>query len=102
MKNRYLTKKQKNDIAISVLYDWSLGDRDYPTLSTVDSRIGVKFTIQFNMADIYHLLTRLRTMMNDIEDEYALISFRNIHPTFVETYAKENGSHISPMKVNML
>lgn len=102
MKNKYLTKQQKNDIAISILYDWSLGDRDYPTISTVGSRIGVEFAIQFNMADIYHLLTRLRTMMSDIEDEFVLTGFRNIHPTFVEVYAKEHGFHISPMKVHMI
>ena len=31
--------------------------------------------------------------------KYELTGFRNIHPTFVEYYAKEHGFHISPMKV---
>lgn len=99
MKNKYLTKKQKNDIAISILYDWSLGGREYPSMITVDSRLSVGFTSQFDMFNMYAILLHLRTMMNDIEDEYMLIGFRNIHPTFVEYYAKEHGFHISPMKV---
>ena len=99
MKNKYLTKKQKNDIAISILYDWSFGNRDYPSILTIASRISIEFTSQFDTFNVYKLLTRLRTMMNDIEDEYVLTGFRNIHPTFVEYYAKEHGFHISPMKV---
>lgn len=99
MKNKYLTKKQKNDIAISILYDWSFGNRDYPSISTVASRISIDFISKFNLTYVYKLLTRLRTMMNDIEDEYVLTGFRNIHPTFVEYYAKEHGFHISPMNV---
>lgn len=99
MKNKYLTKQQKNDIAVSILYDWSLGDRNYPIISTVDSRLSVRFTSQFNEFDTYTILTRLRTMMNDIEEEYPLTSWMNIHYTFVKTYAEEHGFHISPMKV---
>ena len=85
MKNKYLTKKQKNDIAISILYDWSFGNRDYPSISTVASRISIDFINKFNLTYVYKLLTRLRTMMDDIEDEYVLTGF---HPTFVEYYAK--------------
>ena len=99
MKNKYLTKQQKNDIAISILYDWSFGNRDYPSISTVASRISIDFISKFHLNYVYKLLARLRTMINDIEDEYMLTGFRNIHPTFVEYYAKEYGFHISPMKV---
>lgn len=101
MKNKYLTKKQKNDIAISILYDWSFGNRDYPSISTVASRISIDFISKFHLNYVYKLLARLRTMINDIEDEYVLTGFRNIHPTFVEYYAKEHCFHISPMKVIM-
>lgn len=88
MKNKYLTKKQKNDIAISILYDWSFGNRDYPSISTVASRISIDFINKFHLNYVYKLLARLRTMINDIEDEYVLTGFRNIHPTLLNIMQK--------------
>lgn len=68
MKNRYLTKQQKNDIAISILYDWALeGRKEYPSVLTVSSRLSADFLSKFNIPDIYRLLIRLRTMMDEIE-----------------------------------
>lgn len=99
MKNKYLTKQQKNDIAVSILYDWSFGNRDYPSIYTVASRISIEFTSQFDSFNIYVILSQLRTMMNDISNEYILLNCKNINPALVETYAKENSLHISPMKV---
>lgn len=68
MKNKYLTKQQKNDIAISILYDWALeGRREYPSMITVGSRLSVGFTSQFDTFNMYAILLQLRTMMSEIE-----------------------------------
>lgn len=73
MKNRYLTKQQKNDIAISILYDWALeGRKEYPSVLTVSSRLSADFLSKFNIPDIYCLLIRLRTMMDEIEYIYVV------------------------------
>lgn len=99
MKNKYLTKKQKNDIAISILYDWALGGREYPSLITVGSRLSIGFTSQFDMFSMYAILLQLRTMMGDIEYKYALPTYTHICPVYVKSYATKHGFHISPMKV---
>ena len=100
MKNKYLTKKQKNDIAVSILYDWSLcGRREYPSMITVGSRLSIGFTNQFDMFNMYTMLLHLLTMMNDIEYKYVLPSYTHIRPIDVKSYATKHGFHISPMEV---
>lgn len=98
MKNKYLTKQQKNDIAISILYDWSFGDKRFIEINDILTRLHSDFMHNFRCFNTYKLLSLIRIMAIDIEDEYTLTNYRSIHPTFVETYAKENGFHISPMK----
>lgn len=100
MKNKYLTKQQKNDIAISILYDWALeGRREYPSMITVGSRLSVGFTSQFDTFSMYAILLQLRTMMGDIEYKYVSTTYTHICPVDVKSYAEEHGFHISPMKV---
>ena len=100
MKNKYLTKQQKNDIAISILYDWALcGRREYPSMITVGSRLSVGFTSQFDTFSMYAILLQLRTMMSEIEYIYALSTYTHIYPVAVKSYATKHGFHISPMKV---
>lgn len=99
MKNKYMTKQQKQDIAISILYDWSLGDKRFIEINDILTRLHSDFIHNFRYFNTYKLLSLIRIMAIDIEDEYTLTNYRNIHPTFVKLYAKENGLHISPMKV---
>lgn len=99
MKNKYLTKQQKNDIAISILYDWALGGRECPSMITVSSRLSVGFTSQFDMFNMYAILLQLRTMMDEIEYIYALSTYTHICPVDVKSYATKHGLHISPTKV---
>lgn len=100
MKNKYLTKTQKNDIAISILYDWALeGRRECPSLITVGSRLSIEFTSQFDMFSMYAILLRLRTMMDEIEYIYVLSTYTHICPVDVKSYATKHGFHILPMKV---
>ena len=99
MKNQYLTKQQKNDIAISILYDWALeGRKEYPSVLTVSSRLSADFLSKFNIPDIYRLLIRLRTMMDEIEYIYVLSTYKHICPVDVKSYATKHGFHIIPMK----
>lgn len=100
MKNKYLTKQQKNDIAISILYDWALeGRRGYPSMITVSSRLSVGFTSQFDMFNMYAILLQLRTMMSEIEYTYVLSTYTHICPVDVKSYATKHGFHILPTKV---
>lgn len=99
MKNKYLTKQQQNDIVISILYDWSLRDRDYPSISTVSSRISVEFISKFDNVNLYKLLTKIRKILFNITVEYALVNYINVKPKLIQQYAKEKGFHIIPMKV---
>lgn len=99
MKNKYMTKQQKNDIAISILYDWSLGNKEFLQINDILTRLNNGFMRSFRCFNTYKLLSLIRIMIIDIEDEYMLTNFRNIHSTFVEIYAEEHNFHISPMKV---
>lgn len=98
MKNKYMTKQQKQDIAISILYDWSLGDKRFLQINDILTRLNNGFMRSFRCFNTYKLLSLIRIMAIDIEDEYTLTNYRSIHPTFVETYAEEHNFHISPMK----
>lgn len=99
MKNEYMTKQQKQDIAISILYDWSLGDKVFLQVNDILTRLSGDFMRSFRCFNTYKLLSLIQIMIIDIENEYMLTNFRNIHSTFVETYAEEHNFHISPMKV---
>lgn len=99
MKNEYMTKQQKQNIAISILYDWSLGDKRFIEINDILTRLHSDFMHNFRRFNTYKLLSLIRMMAIDIEDEHTLINYRDMHPTFVESYAKEHDFHISPMKV---
>lgn len=99
MKNKYMTKQQKQDIAISILYDWSLGDKGFPQVNDILTRLNNGFMRSFRCFNTYKLLVLIETMMTIIEEKYAVTHYRHINSTLVELYAKEHGFHISPMKV---
>lgn len=99
MKNRYLTKQQKNDIAVSILYDWSLGQKEYPSALTINARLRVGVISRFIQFDTYQLLRRMRNIMREIVDKHMLLFYFSIDDKLIKAYAKENGLHILPMKV---
>ena len=102
MKNKYMTKQQKRDIAISILYDWSLGDKKFPQVNDILTRLSGSFMRSFRCFNTYKLLSLIEIMMTMVEEKYMVAHYRHIHPTFVETYAEEHNFHISPMKAVIL
>lgn len=99
MKNKYMTKQQKRDIAISILYDWSLGLKEFPQVNDILTRLSGSFMRSFRCFNTYKLLSLIEIMMTMVEEEYMVAHYRHINPMFVELYAEEHGFHISPMKV---
>lgn len=99
MKNKYLTKQQRRDIAISILYDWSKGGKAYPQTSDIVMRLNNDFMRSFECFNTYKIVTMIRDMMYNIQDNYMLVFYRSITPTQVQLYANKHNLHISPMKV---
>lgn len=94
MKNRYLTKQQRRDIAISILYDWSKGGKEYPQTSTVLMRLSNDFMRSFECFNTYKIVTTIQDMMYDVQKHYMLVFYRNITPTHVRLYANKHNLHI--------
>ena len=96
MKNRYLTKQQRRDIAISILYDWAKGVKDYPQVSIVVNSLSNDFMRSFECFNTYKVLTMIRDMMYDVQKNYILVFYRNITPVHVQLYAEKHNLHILP------
>lgn len=101
MKNRYLTKQQRRDIAISILYDWSKGGKAYPQTSDIVMRLSNDFMRSFEYFNTYKIVTMIRDMMYDVQKHYMLVFYRNITPVHVQLYANKQNLHISSMKVTI-
>lgn len=101
MKNRYLTKQQKRDIAISILYDWSKGGKEYPRIRTVLAYLSNDFMISFECFNTYKIVTMIRDMIHDILKHYMIVFYSSITPTQVRLYANKHNLHISSMKVTI-
>lgn len=101
MKNRYLTKQQRRDIAISILYDWAKGGKEYPQTSTVVNYLSNDFMCSFECFNTYKIVTMIRDMMYDVQKHYMLVFYRNITPTQVRLYANKHNLHLSSMKVTI-
>ena len=99
MKNKYMTKQQKRDIAISILYDWSKGGKAYPQTSDIVMRLSNDFMRSFECFNTYKIVTMIRDMMYDVQKHYMLVFYRNITPVHVQLYANKQNLHISSMKV---
>ena len=98
MKNRYLTKQQRRDVAISILYDWAKGGKEYPEINTVLTRLSNDFMRSFECFNTYKIVTMIRDMMYDVQNNYMLVFYRHITSTQVRLYANKHNLHISPMK----
>lgn len=96
MKNRYLTKQQRRDVAISILYDWAKGGKEYPETNTVLTRLSNDLMRSFECFNIYKVLTMIRDMMYDVQKNYILVFYRNITPVHVQLYAEKHNLHILP------
>lgn len=99
MKNEYLTKKQKRDMVISVLYDWSLGVKPYPNPLEILTRLSPTFRHSLAGFNVNTLTEMMRDMMHDVQSCNGLIFHNSISPTMIQLYATEHNLHISQMKV---
>lgn len=99
MKNKYLTKKQKRDMVISVLYDWSWGVKTYPNPLEILIRLSPTFRHSLAGFNVNALTEMMRDMLYDIQSHNELIFYNSISPTMIQLYATEHNFHISPMKV---
>lgn len=101
MKNRYLTKQQRRDIAISILYDWAKGGKEYPQTSTVVNCLSNDFMRSFECFNTYKIVTMIRDMMYDVQKHYMLVFYRSITPMHVQLYAEKHNLHLFSMKVTI-